>query len=153
MTEQRRRTTTEAMSGTARKKTPPPGVFESGARLMIRVAFGAHDALGPGKARLMELVDRHGSISAAARAMGVSYRRAWLLIEGLRNTFREPVLAARHGGARGGGAGLTPFGRELLRRYRSIESAARAAVAGELGAMARDAAPRLKRGREKPPQD
>ncbi|MGQ0674779.1 MAG: winged helix-turn-helix domain-containing protein [Rhodospirillales bacterium] len=121
-----------------------------GARLMIRMAFGQHDALGPGKARLLELVDRHGSISAAARAMGISYRRAWLLIEGVRRTFREKVLAARHGGARGGGAGLTPFGRGLVERYRAIERAARAAVEADLRAMERDVAPRLAPGRRHP---
>jgi len=114
----------------------------AGARLMIRVAFGAHDAIGPGKARLVELVDRHGSISAASRAMGISYRRAWLLIEGLRRTFRKPVVAARHGGKRGGGAGLTPFGCALLARYREIERLARAAAAPQLRAMERDMAKR-----------
>lgn len=114
----------------------------AGARLMVRVAFGAHDALGPGKARLIELVDEHGSISAASRAMGISYRRAWLLIEGLRRTFRKPVVAARHGGRRGGGAGLTPFGRALVARYRDIERRARAAVAEEMRAMQRDMARR-----------
>ena len=145
------------MSRTApKRKTAQRGaaaeIGEAGARLMIRVAFGAHDALGSGKARLMELVDRHGSISAAARAMGVSYRRAWLLIEGLRQTFREPVVAARHGGKRGGGAGLTPFGKDLLNRYRAIERAARAAVADEIGALQRDASPRLFQGaKRKPP--
>lgn len=140
------------MSRSARKNPPPPTSEDAGARLMIRVAFGTHDALGPGKVRLLELVDLHGSISAAARAMGISYRRAWLLIEGLRKTFREPVLAARHGGKKGGGAGLTPFGKDLLLRYRAIERAARAAVADEIGALQRDAAPRLFLGaKRKPP--
>jgi molybdate transport system regulatory protein len=129
-----------------RKPRPPASEAatdgQAGARLMVRVAFGAHDAIGPGKARLMELVDRHGSISAASRAMGISYRRAWLLIEGLRRTFRKPVVAARHGGRHGGGAGLTPFGRALVQRYRAIERRARAAVARELRAMERDMAQR-----------
>jgi molybdate transport system regulatory protein len=129
-----------------RKPRPPASEASAdghgGARLMIRLAFGAHDAIGPGKARLMELVDRHGSISAASRAMGISYRRAWLLIEGLRRAFRKPVVAARHGGKRGGGAGLTVFGRALVRRYRAIERRARAAVARELRAMGRDMAQR-----------
>lgn len=141
------------MSRSTRKvSSPQTGAGEAGARLMIRVAFGWHDALGPGKARLLELVDKHGSISAASRAMGISYRRAWLLIEGLRQTFRAPVLAARHGGTRGGGAGLTPFGRDLLRRYRAIERAARAAVADDLRGMERDVAPRLTGAARRKPQ-
>ncbi len=142
-----------AMSGRPGKRAPPSGgADDTGARLMVRVAFGAHDALGPGKVRLLELVDKHGSISAASRAMGISYRRAWLLIEGLRQTFREPVLAARHGGARGGGAGLTPFGRDLLLRYRVIERTARMAVANDLNALQRDVAPRLTGAARRKPQ-
>ncbi len=142
------------LSGAIRKRaaSPQSGAEDAGARLMIRVAFGAHDALGPGKVRLLELVDKHGSISAASRAMGISYRRAWLLIEGLRQTFREPVLAARHGGTRGGGAGLTPFGRDLLLRYRAIERTARAAVASDLNGLQRDVAPRLTGAARRKPQ-
>lgn len=109
-----------------------------GIRLMVRVAFGRHGALGPGKMRLLELIDERGSIAAASRAMGMSYRRAWLLINGLQAAFAAPAVETRHGGARGGSAGLTPFGRELMRRYRVIENTARDAVGVELAALERD---------------
>lgn len=109
-------------------------------RLMIRVAFGAHGALGPGKVRLLEFIDRHGSITAASQAMGLSYRRAWLLVEGVKQAFRQPVIATRHGGNRGGGAGLTPFGREIVRAYRTIESQARAAVRAQLRELEKNVA-------------
>ena len=68
------------------------------ARLTIRIDFGGHGALGPGKVRLPELIGAQGSISAAGRAMGMSYRRAWLLIDSLNQAFREPVVATQHGG-------------------------------------------------------
>lgn len=106
-------------------------------RLMVRVAFGKHGALGPGKIRLLELIERHGSITAAAKAMGISYRRAWLLVEGMKQAFRDPVVATQHGGAQGGGSGLTPIGREIVQRYRAIERTARAAVGGQLRGLKR----------------
>jgi molybdate transport system regulatory protein len=106
-------------------------------RLMVRVAFGAHGALGPGKVRLLELIEQHGSITAAAKAMGISYRRAWLLVEGMKQAFRDPVVSTQHGGAKGGGAGLTPVGRDIVERYRAIESTARAAVGGQLRSLKR----------------
>ena len=108
---------------------------------MIRVAFGAHGALGPGKARLLELVGRHGSITAAARAMGISYRRAWLLIEGLRQAFRAPLVETKHGGKSGGGAGLTPTGRDVLLLYRAIEKTARRSVSRQLHGLDKNLAP------------
>jgi molybdate transport system regulatory protein len=101
-------------------------------RLMIRVAFGRHGALGPGKMKLIELIDRHGSIAGACREMGMSYRRAWLLVEGLKQAFREPVLETQQGGTSGGSCRLTPYGRNVLQRYRALERTARAAVRKEL---------------------
>jgi molybdate transport system regulatory protein len=109
-------------------------------RLFIR-CVSEQVRLGPGKIELLELVDRHGSISEAARAMDMSYRRAWLLIAELNQGFRHPVVAAQTGGKGGGHAGLTDFGRELIRRYHAIESDARAAVAGHLDALAAELAP------------
>jgi molybdate transport system regulatory protein len=111
------------------------------ARLSIRIdLLGAAGPcrVGPGKARLLELIDQTGSISAAGRAMAMSYRRAWLLVESLNTSFRAPVVDTRSGGRRGGGARLTPFGRELLERYRSIERAAASAAERDLGALARE---------------
>lgn len=113
---------------------------------MIRIAFGVDGALGPGKVRLLEYVDRHGSITAASRAMGLSYRRAWLLVEGVKKAFRKPVVATRHGGASGGGSGLTPFGREIVRNYRAIEKKARGAVSVQLRALERHVANGARRG-------
>lgn len=101
---------------------------ETELRLMIRVAIGKRTALGPGKVRLMELIDQHGSVSAASRAMGMSYRRAWLLINSLNGTFPGGVVMTQRGGREGGGAKLTPVGRELVDCYRKIESKARASV-------------------------
>ena len=99
------------------------------AKLMIRVDFSAEDQIGPGKARLMELISETGSISAAGRALDMSYRRAWLLVDSLNTTFKEPVVSTKLGGKAGGGARLTPFGREVLQHYRKLE--ARAATAGK----------------------
>jgi molybdate transport system regulatory protein len=97
-------------------------------KLMLRVDFGPNRALGPGKIRLLEAIDRSGSISQAGRALGMSYRRAWLLIDDMNRCFREPVVEAQPGGARGGGAALTGFGRKLVRDYRAIESEAAGAT-------------------------
>jgi molybdate transport system regulatory protein len=112
-------------------------------RLTIRVDLGAHGALGPGKIRLMELIGETGSISAAGRAMGMSYRRAWLLVDSLNRAFRAPVVATQHGGTRGGGAALTPLGAEIVERYRLMEKEAHRAAAGHLdvivGSLSADA--------------
>src|SRR5690349_22319586 len=105
------------------------------ARLSIRVDLSPLGALGPGKARLLELVDETGSISAAGRAMDMSYRRAWLLVAALNQMFREPVVATKLGGKAGGGAALTPFGREVTRLYRALEAAAQAAGKAHLAAL------------------
>ncbi|MBS7699221.1 winged helix-turn-helix domain-containing protein [Chelatococcus sp. YT9] len=105
-------------------------------RLTIRVDLGEQGALGPGKIRLMELIGETGSISAARRAMEMSYRRAWLLIDSLNRAFRAPLVATQHGGPRGGGAVLTPLGQDIVARYRRLERTAHAAVAADLDALA-----------------
>jgi molybdate transport system regulatory protein len=92
-------------------------------------------ALGPGKIKLLELVGESGSISAAGRAMGMSYRRAWTLIDVLNRSFRSPVVTTQPGGARGGGAALTDLGHDVIARYRAIERAAARASASELAAL------------------
>jgi len=102
----------------------------------LRVLMGAAVALGPGKARLLDAIGETGSISAAARAMGMSYRRAWTLVEAMNRDFRNPLVVTTAGGAGGGGAGVTPTGKEALRRYRAIEQKAARAVAGEIDAFA-----------------
>jgi molybdate transport system regulatory protein len=97
----------------------------SDTRLTLRVDFGASRSIGPGKIRLLEAIERTGSISQAGRALGMSYRRAWLLIDDMNQCFRHAVVSAKPGGSQGGGAVLTEFGAGLVRDYRAIEEAAR----------------------------
>jgi molybdate transport system regulatory protein len=106
------------------------------ARLTLRLDFGPGQAIGHGKIRLLEAVRDRGSISAAGRTMGMSYRRAWLLIDELNALFGQPVIATKHGGPHGGGAELTPLGHRVVEQYRSIEDKAHLAVAAELAALA-----------------
>lgn len=101
----------------------------------IRILFGAASSLGPGKIALLESIARTGSISGAAREMGMSYRRAWLLVEAMNNAFVQPVVMAVTGGKRGGGAQVTAFGFALLASYRAIEAKAAKAVKVELKAL------------------
>jgi molybdate transport system regulatory protein len=100
--------------------------------LTLRVLGAAGPAIGPGKAELVERIARTGSISAAARDMGMSYRRAWQLVEALNATFAEPVVATAIGGMRGGGARVTAYGERLVARFRAMERKASAAIAGDL---------------------
>ena len=100
--------------------------------LTLRVMGGRRPAMGPGKAELVERIAETGSISAAARAMGMSYRRAWQLVEALNAACREPVVITAVGGKRGGGAEVTAFGRNLVRLFRAMESRASASIAGDL---------------------
>jgi molybdate transport system regulatory protein len=93
-------------------------------RLTLRLDFGADRALGPGKIRLLETIDKTGSISQAGRSLGMSYRRAWLLVNDLNHLFRKPVVTTKPGGVQGGGATLTAFGKGLIRKYRAIETRA-----------------------------
>lgn len=111
-----------------------------GARLTVRLDFGERGALGPGKIRLLEMIESLGSISAAGRAMGMSYRRAWLLVESVNVMCQGPAVATQHGGQRGGGARLTPLGQTLVKRYRAIEAGAEAAMRNEIKAIERDLA-------------
>jgi molybdate transport system regulatory protein len=102
------------------------------ARLTLRVDLGPGQAIGHGKIRLLEAIRDHGSISAAGRALGMSYKRAWDLVEDLSRCFREPVVERRAGGQQGGGAALTPFGARVVAHYRAIERAANVAAAAHL---------------------
>ena len=105
------------------------------ARLTLRIDFDADRQIGPGKIKLLELIDSTGSISAAGRQMGMSYRRAWLLVDNLNRCFREPLVAAQVGGVKGGGASLTSFGHAVVEHYRAIEKAAESAGAAHVGAL------------------
>lgn len=102
------------------------------ARLTLRVDLGPDRSIGPGKIRLLEAIRDSGSISEAGRTLGMSYRRAWLLVADMNECFREPVISTQLGGAKGGGAALTPFGADLVEEYRAIEAEAHAAAATRL---------------------
>ena len=107
---------------------------ESGPRL--RILLGAAVALGPGKAALLEAVAKAGSISGAARSMGMSYRRAWTLIEAMNLDFKQPLVETSAGGSGGGGARVTEVGHQALKRYRAMEDKAATAVKNEIAAFA-----------------
>ena len=89
-------------------------------------------ALGPGKIDLLEAIAQTGSITAAAKRVGMSYRRAWLLVDTMNRCFREPVVASATGGAGGGGARVTAFGRRVLAAYRAMQARADRALDAEL---------------------
>jgi|SRR5689334_6792506 len=114
-------------------------------KVVIRIDLSPTSAVGPGKIRLLELVDESGSISAAARAMKMSYRRAWLLVDEINGIFKERAVIAEHGGRAGGGAKLTAFGKELVRRYRAMERDAHAALSTHLAALEAAASRRKRR--------
>jgi molybdate transport system regulatory protein len=103
--------------------------------ILLRVTIAEGHFLGPGKVRLLELVAETGSISAAARAMNMSYRRAWMLVQSMNDGFGLPVLTSAVGGSRGGGATVTAFGKEVILRYRRMESRTRAAIAADVAAL------------------
>lgn len=94
-------------------------------RLTLRIDLPNGARLGPGKVALLAGIAEHGSIRAAGAAMGMSYRRAWLLADEINRMFKEPSIFTRHGGKSGGGAGLTPFGEALLSRCRQMEAETR----------------------------
>ena len=106
-------------------------------RPQIRIMFRKAIAMGPGKADLLHAIDETGSISAAARALGMSYRRAWLLVDTMNQCFREPVVETLTGGQRGGGARVTALGHEVLRRYFDMDAKAAASVQKELAQFTR----------------
>lgn len=103
--------------------------------ISLRIDLEADGRIGPGKVELLEQIATHGSISAGARQMGMSYKHAWLLVEDMNRLFRKPVVAAKKGGQRGGGAELTPVGLAIVARYRAIERAAEAAAAPHIAAL------------------
>lgn len=136
------------MSGKAKRRVSAPkgkvarasqsasALSKAGVR--VRIRFGEEFQLGPGKADLLDAIERTGSITASAKDLGMSYRRAWLLIDEVARLFKRPVVDRAQGGAQGGGARLTDFGRALLAAYRRIEARTSAAVREELAPFETD---------------
>lgn len=92
-------------------------------------------ALGPGKADLLDAIVQHGSISAAGRAMGMSYKRAWDLVNTMNLSFSKPLVVTAKGGSHGGGAEVTEFGQSILTAYRDLEKKAYMSIADDLEKM------------------
>jgi molybdate transport system regulatory protein len=118
-----------------------PRIVVSMAKLRLSIVLDSGARIGPGKAALLESIRDTGSISAAARDMGMSYKRAWLLLDSMNQAFTEPVVTAAPGGTHGGGASLTAFGAELLERYRRLEKTAARLAGADMAALARRARP------------
>jgi molybdate transport system regulatory protein len=122
-------------------------------RIRRHIHVGEEHSLGPGKAALLEAIRATGSISAAARSLGMAYRHAWELVDDLNAGFAPGVVDTAAGGKAGGGAHLTPFGEELLARFRQMEATTEAAIAPELAELASRLAPRrAKKARTKRPR-
>lgn len=111
------------------RTAPPP-------RLTLRLTFGDRAMLGPGKAELLTRIRDTGSISAAGREMGMSYKRAWSLVEEMNAAWRDPLVISARGGAGGGGAQLTATGATVLALYRAVETAALTGGAEAMAALA-----------------
>lgn len=109
--------------------------------LHLRIDFGGERSIGPGKVRLLELINETGSISAAGRALAMSYRQAWLLVDEMNQMFREPVVTAQTGGGGGGGTSVTETGNDIVRLYREMERRASGAASSEIRLLARLLAP------------
>jgi molybdate transport system regulatory protein len=103
--------------------------------LRIRIVFGEDEMIGPGKAELLERIDRCGSIAAAGREMGMSYKRAWELVGTLNAMFQAPLVESTRGGPGGGGAVLTDAGQDVLALYRAFEMEVAEAGAARLEAL------------------
>jgi molybdate transport system regulatory protein len=104
-------------------------------RFRMRINKGDEIAVGPGKIALLEAIIDTGSITAAAKHLGMSYRRAWLLVDAMNDSFRTPVVSTSKGGRLGGSTVVTPLGEEVIRRYRTIETIAASAARGEINAL------------------
>ncbi|MET0241497.1 MAG: LysR family transcriptional regulator [Sphingobium sp.] len=101
-----------------------------GLSLKARILCGGEIAMGPGKADLLDAIAREGSISAAGRALGMSYRRTWMLVDTMNRCWKEPLVETVAGGSAGGGARLTELGAEMLGHYRALERDVAAAARG-----------------------
>ncbi|KQM76383.1 winged helix-turn-helix domain-containing protein [Xylophilus sp. Leaf220] len=111
------------------------------AQFRLRIYRDDSIAIGPGKVALLEAIAQTGSISAAARQMDMSYRRAWLLVDETNRALSTPAVQTSAGGAHGGGTSLTAVGEAVVRHYRAIEAAARTAAAADIDALTAMLAP------------
>ncbi|MGQ3212680.1 MAG: winged helix-turn-helix domain-containing protein [Shinella sp.] len=102
-------------------------------KLIFRLQFEPEGRIGRGKIELLAHIRETGSISAGGRAMDMSYRRAWLLVDEMNRLFKQPVVESQRGGKQGGGALLTPFGEALIAHYHAMEEKARAALDDDIG--------------------
>ena len=107
------------------------------ARVLLRLYLGSDRPLGPGKVAILESIRDGGSISEAARAMRMSYRSAWLLVDSMNGLFKEPVVSTTLGGRGGGSATLTDFGADVIHRYRNMERATQRVIARDLAVLER----------------
>ena len=107
--------------------------------LHLEIIYSETARIGPGKVRLLELVREKGSITEAAQAMGMSYRRAWLLMDDVNKLFNEPLIEKRVGGHARGGASLTPLGEEIIRQYREFERTSAERLKSDFPALAEGA--------------
>ncbi|AVS73882.1 winged helix-turn-helix domain-containing protein [Paracidovorax cattleyae] len=115
--------------------------MKSKVQFRVRIYRDDSIAIGPGKVQLLEAIAQTGSISAAARQLDMSYRRAWLLVSEMNNALIEPAVSTAKGGSHGGGANLSPTGILLIKHYRAMEAASRAAASAEIAALNRLLAP------------
>ena len=120
------------------KSSMPKSSARSLPSLSVRIDLADEGRIGPGKIQLLESIDACGSISAAGRAMDMSYKRAWDLVDEINRICRQAAVARQTGGKNGGGAVLTPFGTSLIARYRKIERNAASAARKELEALRKD---------------
>ncbi len=104
-------------------------------KISLRVMHGDSIAIGPGKADLLEGIRDTGSIAAAGRAMQMSYKRAWLLVDTMNACFKEPLVLTSKGGASRGGAELTALGEDVLKRFRAMQKTVEASVECEMDAL------------------
>lgn len=109
--------------------------MKSKVRFRLRVTRGDDIAFGPGKIDLLEAIARTGSITAAAKALDMSYRRAWLLVDTMNRNCKSPVVDAEPGGTHGGHTAVTPLGMQVIERYRRIEATAQKAAAADIRAL------------------
>lgn len=109
---------------------------EQGGMLSLRIDLASGGRLGPGKVALLEQIAAFGSISAGARKLGMSYKRAWDLVDEMNRIFGKPLVEAQPGGRKGGGAQLTRTGLSIVSRFRAIERAAGDAAAEHMQAIA-----------------